>query len=85
VEQPEDLVVNRFMSGMAVLSVGAMGQAEVPTSRREKVENPAADVSLSTYLLQRIGIVYVGYESIETKQATNGLKFPGSIGVIGPA
>ena len=64
------------MSGMAVLSVGAMGQAKIPTSGRKKVENPAADVSLSINLLQRIGIVYVGNESIETKQATNRLNFP---------
>jgi hypothetical protein len=76
VGQPEDLAVNLLMSEMTVLSVGAMGQAKIPTSGRKKVENPATDVSLSIYLLQRIGIVYVGYESIETKQATNRLKFP---------
>jgi hypothetical protein len=76
VGQPEDLAVNLLMSGMTVLSVGAMGQAKIPTSGRKKVENPATDVSLSIYLLQRIGIVHVGYESIETKQATNRLKFP---------
>jgi hypothetical protein len=85
VDQPDDLGVDLLMSGMAVLSVGAMGQAKIPTSGRKKVENPATDVSLSIYLLQRIGIVYVGYERIETKQATNRLEFPGSIGVIGPA
>jgi hypothetical protein len=76
VGQPEDLAVNLLMSGMTVLSVGAMGQAKIPTSGRKKVKNPATDVSLSIYLLQRIGIVYVGYESIETKQVTNRLKFP---------
>ncbi|MGD0549250.1 MAG: hypothetical protein ABSA81_01725 [Candidatus Bathyarchaeia archaeon] len=84
-DQPDDLGVDLLMSGMAVLSVGAMGQAKIPTSGRKKVENPTTDVSLSIYLLQRVGIVQVGNESIETKQATNRLEFPGSIGVIGPA
>jgi len=85
VSQPEDLAVNLLMSGMAVLSVGAMGQAEIPTSGRKKAENPAADVSLSIDLLQRIGIVDVRNESIKTKQATYRPELPGSIGVIGPA